>query len=205
MDRLRLNEELREMRRLIRSDPEMLARFDRDGNGSLDGEEWERVRQQVVRELARQLDETQPPRGVAREVFDAERAAGLCGGASPVPRGVLPAVAGKVLAPVLLAGLLYMVGLATFWGGFLFILTAELIRWCVVGVYPAHPDFKPLVELMGIALAPLLSLLILIWLPGPFFDGEVRDDLIGAAMLYICYLPYAFASVMIFPAFRPTR
>ena len=82
------------------------------------------------------------------------------------------------------------------------LLTTELIRWLVVRVYPAHPDFKLLVELMGIAVAPLFSLLILIWLPGAFTNGEVRDDLLGAAVLYICYLPYAVASLMIFPAFR---
>ncbi len=55
---------------------------------------------------------------------------------------------------------------------------------------------------MGIALAPLLSFLVLIRLPGPCFDWRVRDDLLGAVLLYVPHLPYAFFDVTILPAFR---
>lgn len=45
------------MRELIESDPRVKARFDTDGNGVIDGEEWEQVRQLVVRRLEREESE----------------------------------------------------------------------------------------------------------------------------------------------------
>ena len=45
------------MRVLIEKDPEVKARFDTDGNGVIDGHEWEQVRQLVIRRLEREADE----------------------------------------------------------------------------------------------------------------------------------------------------
>jgi len=54
VDRERLRDELRRMRTLIQKDPEILARFDTDGNGVIDGHEWEQVRQLVIQRLERE-------------------------------------------------------------------------------------------------------------------------------------------------------
>lgn len=51
VDRERLNTELKRMRQLIEQDPKVKARFDADGNGVIDGDEWEQVRQLVMRKL----------------------------------------------------------------------------------------------------------------------------------------------------------
>jgi len=45
------------MRRLIDEDPKVRKHFDTDGNGVIDGDEWEQVRQLVVRRLERQDEE----------------------------------------------------------------------------------------------------------------------------------------------------
>ena len=68
VDRKRLTEELRRMRTLINDDPKVRARFDRDGNGVIDGDEWEEVRQLVIRRLEREETEAneasvEPPPG----------------------------------------------------------------------------------------------------------------------------------------------
>jgi len=74
IDPNRLREELTRMRELIATDPEVLAHFDTDGNGVIDGEEWDAVRQLVIQrlereaaeaELARQLQESLDPRQAA--------------------------------------------------------------------------------------------------------------------------------------------
>jgi hypothetical protein len=54
VDAQRLRDELSRMRALIRDDPEVKARFDKDGNGAIDGDEWEEVRQLVVQRLERE-------------------------------------------------------------------------------------------------------------------------------------------------------
>jgi len=53
VDPERLRKELLRMRELIASDPEVLAQFDTDGNGVIDGDEWEEVRKLVIRRLER--------------------------------------------------------------------------------------------------------------------------------------------------------
>lgn len=53
IDRERLRQELKRMKELIANDPAVLARFDTDGNGVIDGEEWEAVRQVVIQRLKR--------------------------------------------------------------------------------------------------------------------------------------------------------
>ena len=57
IDRQRLDEELRKMRELIRDDHATWARFDVNGNSEIDGDEWEQVRQLVVRRLEREVVE----------------------------------------------------------------------------------------------------------------------------------------------------
>jgi len=50
VDPERLREELRRMRVLIEKDPATRTRFDTDGNGVIDGDEWEQVWQLVIRD-----------------------------------------------------------------------------------------------------------------------------------------------------------
>lgn len=57
VDPTRLRDELRRMKSLIQEDPRVLARFDQDGNGVIDGDEWEAVRQLVIRRLEREEEE----------------------------------------------------------------------------------------------------------------------------------------------------
>lgn len=54
VDAARLRDELRRMRTLIQDDPEVKAQFDKDGNGTIDGAEWEEVRQLVIQRLERE-------------------------------------------------------------------------------------------------------------------------------------------------------
>lgn len=54
VDPQRLRAELEKMRQLIASDPKILAQFDTDGNGVIDGDEWEAVRNLVVQRLERE-------------------------------------------------------------------------------------------------------------------------------------------------------
>ncbi len=76
IDRERLRQELKRMRELIADDPRVLARFDTDGNGVIDGEEWEAVRQVVIKRLERETMEAELARQL-REQLDPEQAAEL--------------------------------------------------------------------------------------------------------------------------------
>ena len=67
IDHQRLNEELQKMRELIRNDHAARARFDVDGNGEVDGDEWEQVRQLVVRRLEREAVEAREAERLARQ------------------------------------------------------------------------------------------------------------------------------------------
>lgn len=67
VDRNRLLEELRQMKELIRTDPQVLAQFDRDGNGVIDGDEWEEVRQLVTKRLEREAAEADEARALAAD------------------------------------------------------------------------------------------------------------------------------------------
>lgn len=66
IDTERLRQELKRIKELIASDPEVLAQFDADGNGVIDGEEWEVVRQVVIRRLEREAAEAE----LARQLYD---------------------------------------------------------------------------------------------------------------------------------------
>jgi hypothetical protein len=68
VDRKRLSEELCRMRVLIEKDPEVKARFDTDGNGVIDGHEWEQVRQLVIQRLERADSEEAEGRACAKGV-----------------------------------------------------------------------------------------------------------------------------------------
>lgn len=59
VDRDRLAVELKKMRTLIETDPEVKARFDLDGNGVIDGFEWEQVRRLVIARLEREEAEAE--------------------------------------------------------------------------------------------------------------------------------------------------
>jgi hypothetical protein len=65
-DRQRLSWELRKMKELINNDPQIRARFDPNGDGTIDGEEWEQVRQLVIQRIERE----------AAEAAEAEQLAG---------------------------------------------------------------------------------------------------------------------------------
>jgi hypothetical protein len=72
VDPNRLREELRRMRELIQTDPAVLARFDADGNGVIDGDEWEQVRQLVIQRLEREAAESAWGQQVVEAHPDAE-------------------------------------------------------------------------------------------------------------------------------------
>ena len=55
------------MRALIESDAAVRAQFDRDGNGVIDGDEWEQVRQLVIRRLEREQADSVAGRQLAGE------------------------------------------------------------------------------------------------------------------------------------------
>lgn len=59
------------MRELIANDPKVLAHFDADGNGVIDGDEWEQVRQLVIRRLERNQAEAEESERL-REVYEQE-------------------------------------------------------------------------------------------------------------------------------------
>jgi hypothetical protein len=67
IDRQRLTWELRKMRELINNDPQVRARFDRNGDGTIDGDEWEQVRQLVVQRIEREAAETAEAERLAQE------------------------------------------------------------------------------------------------------------------------------------------
>ena len=81
VDRERLSGELRRMRVLIEKDPEVKARFDSDGNGVIDGHEWEQVRQLVIQRLEREAAEEALGRQHAGESGEASAVAGPALGA----------------------------------------------------------------------------------------------------------------------------
>jgi hypothetical protein len=97
IDRDRLREELRSMRELIQKDPEVMARFDTDGNGVIDGHEWEQVRQLVIQRLEREQAEA----GEARRLVSA---AG-------------EAISAPAAAPGAVAAAIYEADLSTRYGG----------------------------------------------------------------------------------------
>jgi hypothetical protein len=55
------------MRELIQKDPAVLAQFDTDGNGVIDGHEWEQVRQLVTQRLEREEAESNEANRLAAE------------------------------------------------------------------------------------------------------------------------------------------
>lgn len=107
----------------------------------------------------------------------------------------------RLALSVLPVGLLYILGWTTFWGGFLFFSVAELIRWSIVVAYPVRREFRPLVEFMGIMGAPLFSLAILLMVSLPLLDRVVQTELTNTFGLYLCYIPYAFVTILVFPAY----
>jgi hypothetical protein len=82
VDRQRLREELRRMKELIAKDPEVLARFDLDGNGVIDGDEWDQVRELVTKRLERE----------AREAAEADRLGAQEPSAAALPGSVASAI-----------------------------------------------------------------------------------------------------------------
>jgi hypothetical protein len=101
--------------------------------------------------------------------------------------------------PVLPAGLFCLMGFTPFWGGLLFFLVAELVRWLLTLLYRAPRGFGPLVQLIGILGAPLPTLAILLLAALPSQGREVQGELIDSFTLYVCYIPYAFATLFVFP------
>ena len=77
VDAARLREELRRMRALIQEDPAVKAQFDKDGNGVIDGDEWEEVRQLVIQRLEREQEEADERSRLEAEMRDAGEATGL--------------------------------------------------------------------------------------------------------------------------------
>lgn len=48
VDRDKLNEQLRKLKKMIQEDPEVMKIYDLDGDGQISGEEWEKARQGVI-------------------------------------------------------------------------------------------------------------------------------------------------------------
>jgi len=66
-DRHRVVEELRKMKGLIEKDPEVKAQFDKNGDGNIDGFEWEQVRQLVMQRLEHEEAEAEEARRLAAD------------------------------------------------------------------------------------------------------------------------------------------
>ena len=66
IDRQRLDQELERMKGLIRDDRAVRDLFDLDGNGEIEGGEWEQVRRLVVRRLEREVGEARRARDLAQ-------------------------------------------------------------------------------------------------------------------------------------------
>jgi len=96
----------------------------------------------------------------------------------------------------------YLLDLTTFWGGLAFFVVAEVIRWIGTAAYTPSKMLRPLVEAAAIAIAPLFSLAILLTMTAPLLDGDVQTELINGFVLYLGYVPYAIASLFVFPLFR---
>lgn len=62
------------MRELIAQDPALFARFDTNGDGTIDGEEWDAVRQLMIRRLEREAAEAEDARLALAELDDAQAA-----------------------------------------------------------------------------------------------------------------------------------
>lgn len=91
VDRAVLHNELKKIRHLIDTRPDIKARFDKDGNGVIDGEEWEEVRQLVIRRLERKEAEAAAARADNPDVSSA---------ATPPAAAVAEQVVHEDLAPV---------------------------------------------------------------------------------------------------------
>lgn len=105
VDQERLREELRRMRVLIEKDPATRARFDADGNGVIDGDEWEQVRQLVIRRLEREEAEQALASRLAAEAGERFAAPATTPGAvaQAIYEGDLPASRGGAAAPASIA------------------------------------------------------------------------------------------------------
>jgi hypothetical protein len=99
IDRQRLGEELQRMKELIRNDQTVRTRFDLDGNGEIDGDEWEQVRQLVVRRLEREVVEAREAERLAARsgaTLEGEGGAAIGRVADQIYERDLPAVMGTM-------------------------------------------------------------------------------------------------------------
>jgi hypothetical protein len=101
VDPERLREELRRMRVLIEKDPATRNRFDADGNGAIDGDEWEQVRQLVIQRLEREEAEAAMAERLAARAGERIAAAPTLPGAvaQAIHEGDLPASRGSSATP----------------------------------------------------------------------------------------------------------
>lgn len=93
------------MRVLIEKDPETKARFDTDGNGVIDGYEWDQVRQLVIQRLEREAAEQAEGQRLAAQAGEKFVAAAAAPGsiAHAIHEGDLPATGAAAAAPVSIA------------------------------------------------------------------------------------------------------
>jgi hypothetical protein len=101
VDPERLREELRRMRVLIEKDPTTRDRFDADGNGAIDGDEWEQVRQLVIQRLEREEAEAALSERLAAKAGERIAATPTIPGAiaQAIHEGDLPASRGSSPTP----------------------------------------------------------------------------------------------------------
>jgi hypothetical protein len=121
--------------------------------------------------------------------------------AATEPQRIALALGVRTLLPIVPATLLYLVGWIPFWGGFVFFVLAELIRWggAVGYITLKRPPklVQPLIEAAAVAVAPLFALAILVAMPASIQDRNVQMELVSAFMLWLCYLPYAVVSPLV--------
>jgi len=120
----------------------------------------------------------------------------------------------RLLLTFVPAAVIYLLDLTTFWGGFAFFVVAESVRWLGTAVVIevlrwrgasssiANEILRPMIELAAIAIAPLFSLAILLSFTAPLLNRNVQTELTDSFILYLCYLPYALVSLLVFPLFK---
>jgi uncharacterized protein YxjI len=81
VDQNRLLEELRNLKKQIKSDPRVLAKYDLDGNGEIDGQEWELARKAVIASLEAE-DSTPRDAGTSKAAMGASMTGTALGGAA---------------------------------------------------------------------------------------------------------------------------
>jgi len=80
VDKSRLLEELRSLKQQIKSDPQVMAKYDLDGDGEISGEEWELARKAVIASLEAGDSAPRKDTGISKAAMGASMAGAALGG-----------------------------------------------------------------------------------------------------------------------------